>query len=175
MSLKTKLFSLVIVGLLILPILISPSKTGQVLGVNDQATGSVGGDTSSSEQNNNQKTADSGTTQTNSEILKQAKVGEIASGVRDVKNEDNSTAPVPASLTGKIIWDENVKTPVSTDKFGLGSSIKVVNGDKTLKLVVSNTRILSTDTILVLDKKTFLALGGDLEKGELTAEVSVDQ
>jgi hypothetical protein len=173
MTLKTKLFSLILLGLLVLPVIMSPARNGDVLGVNDRRTGTVNTDAVSTQSPETDLSSQSSASV--SEVLKQNKIGEIASGVRDIKTVDNTSTGSPSQLEGKIIWDENAKTPVSTDKFPLGNSIKIQNGEKILKVVVSNPRILATDTILVLDKKTFQDLGGDLEKGEINAIVSLDQ
>jgi hypothetical protein len=181
MPFKTKLFSLVIVCLLILPVLINPQRSGKVLGTNERG-GQIGGSVSPSvEQAADKNTPTSNTNLTvsevkniNTEIPKQSRIGEIGSGIRDVR-----TVETPKNqgqiITGKAIWDENAKSSVSTDKFSLGSGIKVTFNDKTLSLVVGNSRILSSDTILVLDKKTFQELGGDLERGEIQVSVVQDQ
>jgi hypothetical protein len=169
MSLKTRLFSLIIVGLLLLPIFIGPQRNGQVLGTRE--------DTQVSQTPATEKNTDKGTnidlpTET-VDSLRQVKVGEIASGIRDVRDTQEVA---PQVLKGKAIWDANARSSVVTDKFSLGTGIKVKRGGKTLDLVVGGTRVLAVDTILVLDKKSFIELGGDPEKdNQIEVEVTLDQ
>ena len=170
MSFKTKLFSLIIVGLLLLPIFISPQKTGQVLGTREGVQPEV----SSNPQPGSQITSNT-ESKIQNDTLRQAKVGEIGSGIRDVKSAETQ-AQSPVTFKGKAIWDANAKSSVATDKFSLGSGIKVVRGGKTLDLVVGSGRVLATDTILVLDKKSFVGLGGNPETdNQIEVEVWLDQ
>ena len=149
MSLKTKILSLILLGLLVLPVLIGPRSGGSVLGV--------------VENKSNQQESVKSTGQT--------QIGEIGSGAFETKAVD-TTGTKGKIFTGKAIWDGATKSQVTTDKFSLGKSIKVSNGDTSLNLVVGDVRVLGTDTILVLNKDTFEKLGGDTQK-EDTIEVSV--
>jgi hypothetical protein len=133
MSFKTKILSLLLMGLLILPVLIAPQKGGNVLGVIESKSSS-------------------------SQVAEG--LGEIGGGTIEVKTVD--PAPTTNSIiSGKAIWDENAKSPVSSDKFSLGASIKVSSGNKSTSLVVGDIRVLSPDTLMVVDKSTYIKLGGD--------------
>jgi hypothetical protein len=139
MSFKTKLLSLFLLGLLLLPTFLGPRSTGTVLGV--------------FENNANQAIIESETT-TNSQI------GEIASGAFETKAVDN-TSTRGKVYQGKAIWDENSKSQVITDKFSLGKSIKINSKDKSLDLIVGDVRVLGEDTLVVLNRDTFILLGGN--------------
>jgi hypothetical protein len=129
MSFKTKILSLLLMGLLILPVLIAPQKGGNVLGVIESKSSS-------------------------SQVAEG--LGEIGGGTIEVKTVD--PAPTTNSIiSGKAIWDG----PVSSDKFSLGASIKVSSGNKSTSLVVGDIRVLSPDTLMVVDKSTYIKLGGD--------------
>jgi len=151
MSVKTKIISLALLGLLILPaLLFTPRPTGNVLGV--------------SEKNE----------QPFSQVSEKTKIGEIGSGaidIRTVEREENKGK----IHKGKAVWDANAKSKVSTDKFSLGTGIKVTGKSKDLNLVVGDVRVLSAETLIVVDKTTFTDLGGNPDTDEnVDITISVD-
>ncbi|MEM1312607.1 MAG: hypothetical protein AAGF07_04045 [Patescibacteria group bacterium] len=138
MSIKTKILSLLILGLLLLPSILGPRTGGSVLGVLDS------------------RQDEKSTSPAENEV----KVGEIASGAFETR-VFKSNQSQQESMKGKVIWDENAKSPVVTDKFSLGQSLKVNTGSSSYSLIVSDVRVLSENTLLVLDKNTFIELGGN--------------
>lgn len=181
MTFKTKIFSLIALSLLVLPVFLAPQRNGQVLGARE-------GSVQTSDEMTNVDRARAGITPAAQgsvsrsqedqvfveEIPKSVKLGEIGSGVRSVRALDE-TENSTQIYSGKAIWNKEAKVAVSTDKFPLGESIKATAGDKSMSLVVQSRPILSTDTILVLDTKTFQELGGDPERGEIQVQVTLDR
>lgn len=145
MSLKMKIISLVLLALLVLPVVMTPQQRGSVLGVIESNTGQL--------------------------PISENRIGEIGSGALDVRTTDLSSNSDKV-FSGKAEWDENTRSQVTSDKFPLGRTVKVTAGDKTLNLVVGDVRVLPTDTLLVLNQKTFEQLGGD-PKTQKNIEVTV--
>jgi hypothetical protein len=165
MNVKTKLFSLIILGILVLPVFINPPKSGAVLGVLEKKGTVVEAQPEVQQDNTsrlgsillNQKTEAVATQQekTPNKVIK-----DISSGIRDIKKKIST----PKEYRGKIVWDANAKYPAISDKFGLGTGVKIVNGGTSANVVVGDVRVLSPDTLMVVDNKTFTQLGGNLEK-----------
>ncbi len=149
MSLKTKLITLFLLCLLMVPVFIGPRTAGNVLGAQEKR----------SIQD----------TLTNTSSVKQ--IGEIGSGAIDFKTVEN-TNPKGKIYQGRAIWDSKAQTPVSTDKFGLGKGLAISSKNEKLSLVVGDVRVLPNDVLLILDKKTFTDLGGDIQKDQ-SLEISV--
>ena len=137
MSFKTKILSLFLAALLVVPALLSPINNGSVKGVVEDRRQINGSSISN-------------------------KKGEIAGGVIDYKNSSDA---LENEQQGLAILDLNAKASVSTNKFALASEIVVIGQDKTQDLIISNTDVeLATDVLLSLDKVTFESLGGDSSK-----------
>jgi len=139
MNAKSKLFSLLLVCFLLLPILlIAPqsNKSGQVLGDTEVANSSS------------------------------SLSAEIGSGVREVRNPNSSSSSAAVNkISGNIIWDENQTVEISTNKFNLGKSIVVQTPKGDLRVVVNAIRPdLAAETVMVVNRETFIRLGGDPEK-----------
>jgi hypothetical protein len=171
MNIKTKLFSLIILGILVLPVFINPPKSGSVLGVLEKK-GSVNETQPDIQANTtsslgsillNEKSETPATAQQDNGV--QTKIKDISSGIRDIKKK----VTAPKEYRGKIVWDANAKYPAISDKFGLGSGIKVTNGGNSANIVIGDVRVLSPDTLMIVDGKTFAQLGGNPEK-----DVSID-
>ena len=136
MSLKTKILSLFLAAILVIPFLMNPINNGDVRGVVEDRRLS------------NSSSANS-------------KGGEIAGGVIDYKSGTQEEAQ-NQEVKGIAILNLEAQTPVATNKFPLASEIIVQSGQSTVDLVVSNIDAnLPTDVILSLDKETFELLGGD--------------
>jgi hypothetical protein len=181
MQAKTKIFSLAILAVLIVPIFLNPPKNGNVLGVSEVRQNS-NTQTVSDNLSNTQSIIGSGfsfgnlfntNTPTQGEVVSettpqdtasdvQYKLKDISSGIRDTKKRTDQL--LKKELRGKIVWDANISSPVSSDKYPLGTGITVSHNNKSTNLVVSNVAILAPDTLLKVDQKTFTQLGGDLEK-----------
>jgi hypothetical protein len=181
MQAKTKIFSLAILAVLIVPIFLNPPKNGNVLGVSEVRQNS-NTQTVSDNLSNTQSIIGSGfsfgnlfntNTPTQGEVAPettpqdtasdvQYKLKDISSGIRDTKKRTDQL--LKKELRGKIVWDANISSPVSSDKYPLGTGITVSYNNKATNLVVSNVAILAPDTLLKVDQKTFTQLGGDLEK-----------
>ena len=157
MGVKTKIFSLILLTLLALPVILGPQKTGgQVLGASESQDSKSNFPTInfSNPLNTNQSSESS--------VPKQSSIGQIASGASEiVANDDTKTAL--KVVKGRVIWEDNAKFKVISDKFPKGSGIQVKYNDKTYPLVIEDSRILSSDTILVVNKDTFIKLGGNPE------------
>jgi hypothetical protein len=165
MNVKTKLFSLIILAVLVLPVFINPPKSGSVLGVLEKK-GSVA---EAQPETTQESTSSLGSILLNQQAESTSNVQEkstnkvvkdISSGIRDIKKKIAS----PKEYRGKIVWDANAKYPAISDKFGLGTGVRVVNGGNSANIVVGDVRVLSPDTLMVVDNKTFTQLGGNLEK-----------
>jgi hypothetical protein len=176
MNVKTRLFSIILLGILIIPVFFNPPKTGKVLGISEKAQPDIEvkatpsnngfniGSVFGSKNNDDQKAQVPDVKE--SQVLESTQVPEyklkdISSGIRDKKKKSNTSSK---EFQGKIIWDANTTNSVTSDKFGLGNGLKVKYANKETNLVVANTRILSPDVLLLVDSKTFAQLGGDLEK-----------
>jgi hypothetical protein len=185
-GLRTKIFSLLLLALLIVPaILINPVKDNSaVLGVSENLESPAMLNQKSVENfnsiNQNQKLTDQKTNDNftldglfnTGEKAKVAKIGQIGSGAQEIKTVDKDESK---SITGKVIWDENVRTGIATDKFPLGSSVKVNYNKKDSFLVVGDTRVLASDTVLVVNRDTFIKLGGNPDKeNKVTVTISLD-
>lgn len=183
-GLNTKIFSLLLLALLIVPaILINPIKDNSaVLGVSENLESSAMLNQKNVENfspNNQKSTEQKSNDNFNLEGLfntgekpKVAKIGQIGSGAQEIKTVDKDESK---SITGKVIWDKNVRTGIATDKFPLGSSVKVNYNKKDSFLVVGDTRVLASDTVLVVNRDTFIKLGGNPdEENKITVTVSLD-
>ena len=138
MRFRNKILSLGLLLVLIGPIVYSSSQenTGSVLGVIE--TGNV--------QNTNQAV--------NSQSL-----GNIAGGVIDDVKARPSEDQI---LEGEVIWMDNLKSEVVSDKFSLASSVVVQYDSQITNLVVGdNSRVLPADAVLAVNKDTFIKIGGD--------------
>ncbi len=183
-GLNTKIFSLLLLALLIVPaILINPIKDNSaVLGVSEN----LESPTMLNQKNienfspNNQKLAEQKSNDNfnleglfnTGEKPKVAKIGQIGSGAQEIKTVDKDESK---SITGKVILDQNVRTEIATDKFPLGSSVKVNYNKKDSFLVVGDTRVLASDTVLVVNRDAFIKLGGNPDKeNKITVTVSLD-
>ena len=178
---RTKIFSLFLLALLIIPaILVSPVRqNANVLGVSENIN--------EIESNfvvpkNNEIESKATSNSDNFDLgnffgpdntkAKTSKIGQIGSGAQEVRAIDKDETK---AISGKVIWDENARSAISTDKFPLGSSIKVNYNQKDVYLVVGDTRVLSSDTILVVNRETFVKLGGNPEKeNKINVNISLD-
>lgn len=68
------------------------------------------------------------------------------------------------SVEGKIIWRESLPYSVGTDKFDFGTGIEVNIDNQRIDLTVDSTPLLTTETVLIVDRVTFQKLGGDPQK-----------
>lgn len=172
MNVKTRLFSVILLGILVLPVFFNPPQSGNVLGVNETKSSDNLSDVDNGEGFSIGSVFNSNNTQTNQEIQKNSgaqtntqspeyKLKDISSGIRDIKKKNSNE---PKTLTGRVVWDTNNKSSVTSDKFPLGSGVKVKYGDKESDAVIGDTRILAPDVLLSVDQKTFTLIGGDLEK-----------
>lgn len=178
---RTKIFSLFLLALLIIPaILVSPVRqNATVLGVSENINESE----SSFVVPKNREIESKATSSSDNFDLgnffgpdntkaKTSKIGQIGSGAQEVRAIDKDETK---AISGKVIWDENARSAVSTDKFPLGSSIKVNYNQKDIYLVVGDTRVLSSDTVLVVNRETFVKLGGNPEKeNKINVNISLD-
>ena len=143
MSVKTKIVSLVLLFLLVLPLFTTSLNKGSVLGINENATLAS---------------------------LNSAE-GQIGGGV--IENKASSNHTLDKITKGLAVLDKQATTSVLAKNFSLASEITVISGTKTSDLIVSKVdQSLATDTVLILDEATFKALGGD-PKTQEKLEVSV--
>jgi hypothetical protein len=170
MNIKTKLFSLIILAILVLPVFINPPKSGNVLGVSETKNATPEQSTTQTNQppvslgsllSKPQETPQNQPQDSNALY----KLKDISSGIRDTKKKNSNQR----EMTGKIIWDANAKSSAISDKFSLGSGIRLTYGTNVVNVVVGEVRVLSPDTIMIVDQKTFAQLGGNLEK-----DISID-
>lgn len=154
MSLRTKIFSLVVLVLLFLPVVFNTSRTGEVLGTNESNTS-----TSGLFGNFNQNDTQPSVTPAQSEVVSQTElIGEIGSGVRVAPN--SQIVDPNTIFEGKAIVNVNSSLVASSDKFPLGTSVNVSNGDREINVVIQGRTVLAADTMLVLNQETFENLGG---------------
>jgi hypothetical protein len=176
MNVKTRLFSIILLGILIIPVFFNPPKSGKVLGVSEKSQpeveakpapatnnfniGSVFNSPNSNQKNTTTVDAKEADPLEPTQVP-EYKLKDISSGIRDVKKK---SVAATKELRGKVVWDANTTNSVTSDKFALGGGLKVSYNGKETNLVVANTRILAPDVLLSVDSKTFIQLGGDLEK-----------
>ena len=139
MTTKTKLWSLALLGLIMIPAMLFPKPQGEVLGVSEN------------------------TLKVQSQEKNQDLYNSISSGVKEVRKTENEQIQV---YSGKAIFDEDQKVPVSTNKFSLGSSLTVENQkDEKINLVVNQVRQdLDPETLMYVDSNTFSKLGGNIQE-----------
>ncbi len=178
----TKLFSLFLLALLIIPaVLVSPVRqNASVLGVSENINDNS--EVNSVVPKNEKPEANTAKEPSNFDLgnffgpdntkVKTSKIGQIGSGAQEIRAIEKNEVK---AISGKVIWDENARSAISTDKFPLGSSIKVNYNKKDIYLVVGDTRVLSSDTVLVVNRETFVKLGGNPEKeNKINVNISLD-
>jgi hypothetical protein len=174
MNFKTKILSLVIFGLLILPAIFVPVQTGDVLGVNEIVEEADGGETEGEVSalgivEKEEAQVESGP------ALKTNEVSSIGSGVRDVAEDekDSTSDDQKEAYTGLAKYDPKQKVKLATNKFSLGQSLRVVTYEKEHNLVVNQIRQdLEDGVIIIVNRDTFVELGGNLD-GENLVEVEI--
>lgn len=172
MDFKGKLFTLLIFSLLVLPILLMPAREGNVLGITEA--------NNSNDGNNNQGTILDGLDndqpeRTNNREIRPAKIQTISSGVRDVRTVEKEDKD--KVLEGKILLDKTQRVSVASNKFSLGKSLTILNGDKQINVVVNQIRQdLEEDVVLTVNIDVFTELGGnpDQDKASLVVQVLED-
>jgi hypothetical protein len=172
MNVKTRLFSVILLGILIIPIFFNPPKEGKVLGVSEKVNTDLESAGQESILKPSTPTVSSILKTTNSETKEipetvappqtaEYKLKDISSGIRDKKKK---IVNAPREIQGKVAWNSGTSSAVTSDKFSLGGGLKVRFNGKETDLVITSTRILAPDVLLSVDQKTFAQLGGDLEK-----------
>jgi hypothetical protein len=92
--------------------------------------------------------------------------GQIAGGVVDNTEDEEK------KITGKAIWSEDNNAKLKTDKFNLSTGLTITHKDVSLNLVVEEKLAdLDEEVLLVLDKKTFQELGGNLDQESIEVTV----
>jgi hypothetical protein len=178
-NLKTKLFSLGILAVLVVPVFMQNTPkaggSGNVLGVNEKKEMPAASAQFQAPQLPNIGEAINSITKGGGETpvaasvdLPQYKLKDISSGIRDVRNKTASAV----ELRGKVTWNANAKTAVVSGSYGIGSGLKVVNGEKVTNVVVGDAKVLSPDVLIEVDQATFVQLGGNLEK-DLSLDVVI--
>jgi hypothetical protein len=163
MGAKTKIFSLIVLVLLALPVILGTQRSGgQVLGTSEN------NENGTSFPNINIPNPLSGGASEAKPQAKPSKLGEIGSGAREIVTADTTSSP--KTLKGNVVWEDKIKSKVISDKFPKGAGIIVNYDGKSIPLVVDDSRILSSDTVLVVDKDTFIKIGGNPETS-LTIEI----
>lgn len=180
MSNKAKIFSIILALFLILPIVtgVRRGAEGSVLGARDGITETK---LESKEQASQATTAsqegvvsriisgisNSGgdssiqaVTESNSPI--EQKMKEISSGARDIRTVTNTESTT--TRQGNAVWEPSAKAPVTSDKYPLGTSVKISYNNVTINAVVADSRVLPANILFVLDAKTFQQLGADPEQ-----------
>lgn len=192
MNIKTKVITLIIASILVIPAIVNPSRDGgEVLGISESSSGQVNeapaveNSTNSPAQSNGvvntQETSvgededDSGFKITNpfkglfggDDDPKPAKrpiqIKDISSGIRDVEEIKSNDRSVPKQKVGKVKWEDSTDVHVISDIYPVGSGVQVTAGNKTTNLVINKSRVLVPGTLLVVDQETFIELGGNPE------------
>ncbi len=90
-------------------------------------------------------------------------VRDITSGARDkAGNIFPTESKEDTRATGQIHWEENDVKSITTNKFELGKSIEINTANRnSIQAVVSQSRALPLNTILIVDQETFIELGGN--------------
>ncbi len=177
MNFKTKILSLVIFGLLILPAIFVPVQTGNVLGVNEVIEeDSQEGEGEISALGAIEKEEDELSSEPS---LKTNQVSSIGSGVRDVADEEEVASKSENEknvYSGLAKYDPKQRVSLSTNKFSLGQSLKIITYEKEHSLVVNQIRQdLEDGVVIIVNKDTFVDLGGDLNgEGLVEVEIYID-
>ena len=72
-----------------------------------------------------------------------------------------TNAPKIQAVSGRVIWQDGANYTVKSDKFLIRSSLSIQVGDKEQVLTVDNSGLLPADTLLSVNKDTFIKLGGN--------------
>jgi hypothetical protein len=208
MDLKAKIFSLIICGLLVIPVLVNPPSNKAVLGAQIDRE---------FENNNNPKTdsktdipneSNIGEKSSNNNIIPDVSLNkpkieapvikpnikfpslglkitnpfsdkntitknpttnnfaikDISSGVRS--STQSTLEKQNLEVHGEVKWESSPSTSIITNKFELGSPVKVSTNSKETNLVISGIRALPSNITMVVDPDTFIALGGNPETQE---------
>ncbi len=142
---KKHFFAVALASVFIFPIAAFPKESGEVLGINDVRNSSGQVSVSS----------------------------DIASGARDVAQSELKGEK--EEVFGKALWDSKQKVMVSSNKFSSGTLVEVEYAGKTTEFLVEGQRDdLSEETVLILNTKAFLEIGGNPEI-ESSADVEVSR
>lgn len=90
----------------------------------------------------------------------------VNNGVDDIRQrilEQQNPSTVQIQ-TGKITWENGLGESILSDKFIIGSNVNIKFGDKAQSLIISDNRILPVNTIAVISKEKFAVLFADPEK-----------
>ncbi|NJK71401.1 MAG: hypothetical protein HC932_04085 [Thermales bacterium] len=206
MNLKAKIFTLIIAGMLIIPVLFNPPKSNSVLGVSEKTNPTNVANDNKTDLKKTQAESVQVAQETTSAVtnlkeddepkkkpslkpnIKLPKINlnlgnffsnknekqlttnnfqikDITSGVREKVDKEPKiySSDIPEAR-GFIKWENSATTTVTSNKYSLGSSIKVNTSEQSgADLVISKIQVLPVDTILVVDQNTFIQLGGDPE------------
>lgn len=154
-GLKQRIFGILALAILVLPILIGTANQSMVLGVSEND-----GEVAPSDQNTNPSMISSGV----SEEIEQG----VATQSVAIINE-------PKTLTGQIAFADEQKAPSFNSKLPLGKEVKIVTKQSKLDLVVNQNTNDDQKELAVVSKALFIELGGD-PKTEKTilAEIEVE-
>jgi hypothetical protein len=75
---------------------------------------------------------------------------------------------------GKVSWADNLKNSVYTDKFNVGSSIKITINNKSYIKNIDEKIIMTDDNLLLVNKDVFMEIGGD-PKSQKSINVVLEQ
>jgi hypothetical protein len=135
---KTKILSVLLFLMLSIPTFLNPISEGEVKGVTEEKSQNLQNSIISKNSNSEK--------------------GQISAGVIEDKTDKKTTKIV----NGMAILKTNANNPVTTDNYDLATSLKVTHKNKTLDLVVNDTKpTLDPDGLIVVNSETFQKLGGD--------------
>jgi hypothetical protein len=133
MSLKSKIISIILLLILVVPVVGIPlsQSNGKVLGASEDKR-----------------------------VTTSLNKGEIAGGVIDNKK---ATSTAVKTISGLAALDENATFSTLNNKYQFGSNLEVTSNSKSLQIpTVLSSSTLPDNTVLSLDKEKFVQLGGDL-------------
>jgi hypothetical protein len=149
-----------------------PTREGDVLGITEANNSDTGNNPETILENLDNEDDQAGTTD-NREI-RPAEIQTISSGVRDVRTVERESEDEDKVLEGKIVFDKNQIVSVASNKFSLGKSLTILNGDKQVSVVVNQVRQdLDEDVVLTVNIDVFENLGGNPDQDEASLTVQV--
>jgi hypothetical protein len=90
----------------------------------------------------------------------------VNNNVDDIRQRilDQQNPTVTQIQTGKVAWESGLNDSVLSDKFPVGSNVNIKVGDKNQVFTVTDNRILPVNTLMIVSKEKFAGTFADPEK-----------
>jgi hypothetical protein len=90
----------------------------------------------------------------------------VNNNVDDIRQRilDQQNPTIAQIQTGKVAWESGLGDSVLSDKFPVGSKVNIKVGDKNQIFTITDNRILPVNTIMIISKEKFTTTFADPEK-----------